>query len=63
MNNICTLGPPRTGSGPSEKILPAPLLPRKGELAKNLYIDFGKADSVAERLGLGLEGLICTIDK
>jgi hypothetical protein len=32
-------------SGPGEKILAPPFCPSKDELAKNLYINFRKADS------------------
>ena len=50
---------PKVGLGPSEKFVWAP---SKGRSAKSLYT---KADwlSVAEWLGLGLKGLICTNDK
>ena len=45
MNYICTLGQPRTGLGPGEKILASPFCPSKGKLAENVYINYRKADS------------------
>jgi len=52
--------PPRAVSGPVEKIFSRPR--RKDIPAKNVYTKSERL-SVAKWFGLGLKGLICTIDK
>jgi hypothetical protein len=52
--------PPRAVSGPVEKLFSGPR--RKDIPAKNIYTKSDRL-SVAKWLGLGVKGLICTIDK